>query len=89
MSIGRALGPDAPEFMVMTRSVWPDDRKSCKELDRDWGGYGLAVLSPKDDPKLEKSKLVLASISESRTAARIEFSMDRDELKAIRARPAP
>ena len=81
----KTLGPDAPEFMVMTRSVWPDDRKSCKEPDRDWGGYGLAVLSPKDDSKVEKSKLVLASISESRSAARIEFMMDRDELKAIRA----
>jgi hypothetical protein len=81
----KTLGPDAPQFMVITGSVWLDDRKWAAELARDGGGrFGLVVLGPKDDPKPEKSKLVLAGISESQPAARMEFPMVKDEIEKIR-----
>jgi hypothetical protein len=80
----KTLGPDAPEFMVITRSVWLDDREWAAELARDRGGFGLVVLGPKDDPKLEKSKLVLASVSESQPVARMEFPLVKDEIHSIR-----
>jgi hypothetical protein len=81
----KTLGPDAPEFMVITRSVWLDDREWAAELARDWGGrFGLVVLGPKDDPKPEKSKLVLAGVSEAQPAARMEFPMAKDNIDQIR-----
>jgi hypothetical protein len=83
----KSLGPDAPEFMVMSPSVWLDDRDWAAELARDWGGrFGLVVLGPKEDPKLEKSKLVLASLSESMPKARAEFPMVKEEIDKIRRR---
>ena len=81
----KALGPDAPEFMVITRSVWLDDREWAGDLAKNWGGrFGLAVLGPKDNPGLDKSRLVLTGVSESRPAARMEFPMDKEELESIR-----
>jgi hypothetical protein len=81
----KSLGPDAPEFMVMTGSVWLDDRDWAAELARDWGGrFGLVVLGPKEDPRPEKSKLVLAGVSESMPAARMEFPMVKEDMEKVR-----
>jgi len=80
----KTLGPDAPELMVITKSIWLDDREWAAELERDWGGFGLALLSPKGDPKLEKSRLVLARVSESPPVSRMDFPIEKDQLDAIK-----
>jgi hypothetical protein len=81
----KTLGPDAPEFMVITRSVWLDDREWASEPARDWGGrYGLVVLGPKDDPKPDRSKLVLAGVSEAQPVARMAYPMSKDDIDKIR-----
>ena len=80
----KTLGPDASEFMVITRSVWLDDRKWAAERAREWDG-SLVILAPRDDPKPGKSKFVLASVSESQPVARMEFPMLRKELDSIRS----
>ena len=69
----KTLGPAAPEFTVKTHSIWLDDREWAAELGRDWSGFGLALVGPKGDLKLEKSRLVLARVSESVPASRIDF----------------
>ena len=70
--------------MVITKSIWFDDQEWAAELARDWGGFGLAVLGPKGIPKLEKSRLVLARVSESLPVSRMDFPFDKGELKAIK-----
>lgn len=81
----KSLGPDAPEFMVMTRSDWIDDRESTAEAARNGGGrYGLVVLGPKEDPKLGKSRLLLAGVSESESAAHWEFPMMKEDIEKVR-----
>jgi hypothetical protein len=81
----KTLGPDAPEFVVRNGSIWLDDQGSTPDLPRDWGSFGLAVVGPKDDPKLQESKLVLASVSESQPVARMEFPMYKEDLDAVRS----
>jgi hypothetical protein len=80
----KTLGPDAPEFIVITKSTWLDDREWAAELKRDWGGFGLAVLGPKGDAKLEKSRLVLARISESSPVSRLNFPIEKGQLDLIK-----
>lgn len=81
----KSLGPDAPEFMVMSPSVWLDDREWAAELARDRGGrFGLVALGPREDPKPEKAKLVLAGVSESMPIARMEFPMVKEEIEKVR-----
>jgi hypothetical protein len=80
----KTLGPEAPEFMVITRSIWREDQERAAELERDWGGFGLAVLGPKGDARLEKSRLVLARISESPPASRMDFPIEKGQLDLIR-----
>lgn len=69
----------------MNGSIWLDEQGSAPELPSDWGSFGLAVVGPKDDPKLEKSKLVLASASESLPVGRMEFPMEKEHLNTIRS----
>jgi hypothetical protein len=80
----KTLGPDAPELMVLTKSIWLDDREWAAELAKDWGGFGLAVLGPKGESNLEKSRLVLARVSESQPVSRMDFPFEKGELKAIK-----
>jgi hypothetical protein len=80
----KTLGPDAPELMIISKSVWLDDRKWAAELSRDWGGFELVVLGPKGNPKLEKSRLVLATISESLPVSRLEFPIEKAQLDAMK-----
>jgi hypothetical protein len=70
--------------MVITNSIWLDDREWAAELGRDWGGFGLAVLGPKGDPRLEKSRLVLARISESSPVSRMDFPTEKGQLDLIK-----
>jgi hypothetical protein len=80
----KTLGPDAPELKVITKSVWLDDREWAAELARDWGSFGLAFLGPQGDPKLEKSRLVLARVSEFLAGSRMDFPIEKGQLDAIR-----
>jgi hypothetical protein len=81
----KTLGPGAPEFIVMSRSVWLDDREWAAEVAKNWGSFGLVVLVAKNEPRLEESKLVLASVTESEPVARMEFPMHKDELNPVRS----
>jgi hypothetical protein len=80
---GTTLGPNAPEFMVITKSIWLDDRQWAAELARDWSGFELALLGPKEDCRPEKSRLVLARVSEYSPVSRMDFPIRRTELDAI------
>ncbi len=80
----KTLEPDAPEFTVMTKSIWLDDREWAAELARGGGDFALALLAPKGDPKPEKARLVLARVAESMPRSRMEFPSERAELDAIK-----
>jgi hypothetical protein len=80
----KALGPDAPELTVLSESIWLDDRQWAEELEKDWGSFGLALLGPKGDPRLEKSHLVLARVSDGPAVSRMQFPMEKRELEAIK-----
>ncbi len=77
----KSLGSDAPEFLVVAKSVWLDDRDWAAEPRRDWGDLGLARLGPKGDLKAENSRLVLDRVSESQRIVR------RDGLFTVHAPP--
>ncbi len=66
----KSLGTDAPEFMVVARSVSFDDRDWAAEPRRDWGDFGLTLLAPKGDLQPENAWLVLARESESQRIVR-------------------
>jgi hypothetical protein len=80
----KTLGPNAPEPMVLTRSIWLDDQKWAAELAKDWGSFDLVLLGPKGDARLEKSHLVLARVSEREPSPHLEFPLEKRELNAIR-----
>jgi hypothetical protein len=80
----KTFGSDASELMVITKSIWLDDREWAAELARDWGGFELAVLGPKGEPKLEKSRLVLTRVSEALPASRMDFPIEKGQLDAIK-----
>ena len=67
----KTLGPDAPELTVIRKSIWLDD-------------FVLALLGSKGDPKLEKSRLVLARVSESLPVSRMDFPIEKVQLDAIK-----
>ncbi len=78
------LGPNAPEQVVLTRSVWMGDTEWAEELSRNWAGFGLVVIGPRSDPSLEKSRLVLARVSEWKPVPRMEFPLRKSELDKIK-----
>jgi hypothetical protein len=78
------VGPDAPEFMVITKKIWLDDREWATELAKDWSGFALAILGAKGDPDLEKARLVLARVSEAQPVSRMEFPTDKRQLDATK-----
>jgi hypothetical protein len=80
----KAFGSDAPEFMVITKAIWLDDRDWAAELVRDWGGFELALLGPKGDSDLAKTRLVLARVSEAQPVSRMEFPTDKRQLDATK-----
>jgi len=80
----KTLGPDAPELMVVTRSIWLDDRDWAAELAREWAGFGLALLGPKGEPNLEKSRVVLTRVSEPVPVSRMDFPIEKGQLDAIK-----
>ena len=82
----KSVGPDAPEFMVITKAIWLDDREWAAELAKDWSGFGLALLGPKGDPDLEKARLVLARVSEAQPVSRMEFPTDKASTRCDEAR---
>jgi hypothetical protein len=78
----KSAGPNPPEFMVVTKAIWVDDREWAAELAKDWSGFGLALLGPKGD--LEKARLVLARVAEAQPVSRMEFPSDKGQLEAIK-----
>jgi hypothetical protein len=80
----KTLGLNAPELEVVTKSIWLNDQECSAELATDWGGFELVVLGPKVDPKLEKSRLVLAQVSESPPVSRMKFPIEKGQLDAIK-----
>src|SRR5262249_4500103 len=51
---------------------------------REWRGFELVLLSPKGDPGLGTSSLVLASVSEREPVLRKEFPLEKSEIDAIK-----
>jgi hypothetical protein len=80
----KTLGPDAPELMMITKAVWLDDREWAAELAKDWSGFGLALLGPRGNSDLEKTRLVLARVSEALPVSRMEFPTDKAQLDATK-----
>lgn len=80
----KALAPDGPELMVTTRSIWLDDRERAVALASDWAGFGLVVLTPKGEAKLDGARLVLVRVSEAEPPSKMEFPVNREKLAAIK-----
>jgi hypothetical protein len=82
----KTLGPDAPELMLLSKTAanWVEDPEGAVELAREWGDPQLALIGPKSDPRLQQSHLILASVSERSPVSRMEYPLDRRELKRIR-----
>jgi hypothetical protein len=80
----KSVGPEAPEFMVVTKAIWLDDREWAADIAGDWSGFGLALLGPKGAPNLEKTRLVLARVSEAESVSRMEFPTDKRQLDATK-----
>ena len=41
----KSLGPGAPEIMVISDSIWLEDKKWAADLGEEWGDFGLASLA--------------------------------------------
>jgi hypothetical protein len=80
----KTLGPEAPEHVILTHAIWLDDQAWAADIAKDWGSFSLSLLGPKDDPKPEKSRLVLVRISEREPGPRMEFPSEKEELDAMK-----
>lgn len=80
----KTLGPEAPEFMVMTKSIWPDDRDWAAELGKDWGDFGLALLGPTGDPKPEQARTLLWRVSETEQSSKMKLPMWKENIDKVR-----
>ena len=80
----KSVGPEAPEFMIVTKAIWLDDREWAAEKTGDWSGFGLALIGLKGSADLEKVRLVLARVSEAESVSRMEFPTAKRQLDATK-----